>query len=40
MLGTPNDGSWAPMQVMTGDDSFGNMLTVVGAPFREARRVN
>ena len=35
MLGTPNDGSWAPMQVMTGDDSFGNMLTVVGAPFRE-----
>ena len=34
MLGTPNDGSWAPMQVLTGDDTFGNMLTVVGAPFR------
>jgi tetratricopeptide (TPR) repeat protein len=34
MLGTPNDGSWAPMQVLTGDDTFGNMVTVVGAPFR------
>jgi predicted chitinase/tetratricopeptide (TPR) repeat protein len=34
MLGTPNDGSWAPMQVMTGDDTFGNMLTLIGAPFR------
>jgi tetratricopeptide (TPR) repeat protein len=34
MLGTPNDGSWAPMQVLSGDDTFGNMLTVVGAPFR------
>src|SRR5262249_28754874 len=33
MLGTPNDGSWAPMQVLSGDDSFGNLLTTVGAPF-------
>ena len=35
MLGTPNDGSWAPMQILSGDDTFGNMLTVVGAPFRD-----
>ena len=34
MLGTPNAGSWAPMQVLSGDDTFGNMLTIVGAPFR------
>ena len=34
MLGTPNDGSWAPMQVLSGDDTFGNLLTIVGAPFR------
>ncbi len=35
MLGTPNGGSWAPMQVLSGDDTFANMLTLVGAPFRE-----
>ncbi len=34
MLGTPNAGSWAPMQVLSGDDAFGNLLTSVGAPFR------
>jgi tetratricopeptide (TPR) repeat protein len=34
MLGTPNEGSWAPMQMLSGDDTFGNMVTVVGAPFR------
>jgi len=34
MLGTPNGGSWAPMQVLSGDDTFGNLLTAVGAPFR------
>jgi tetratricopeptide (TPR) repeat protein/triacylglycerol esterase/lipase EstA (alpha/beta hydrolase family) len=33
MLGTPNGGSFAPMQVLSGDDTFGNMLTAVGAPF-------
>ena len=27
MLGTPNGGSWAPMQVLSGDDTFGNMLS-------------
>jgi pimeloyl-ACP methyl ester carboxylesterase len=35
MLGTPNGGSWAPMQVVSGDDRFGNMLVLVGAPFQD-----
>lgn len=41
MLGTPNGGSWAPMQVLSGDDTFGNALAAIGAPFsdREARRI-
>jgi CHAT domain-containing protein len=41
MLGTPNGGSWAPMQCLTGDDTFGNALTAVGMPFRdhEARQI-
>jgi hypothetical protein len=34
MLGTPNGGSFAPMQVLSGDDSFGNMLSIAGSPFR------
>jgi tetratricopeptide (TPR) repeat protein len=33
MLGTPNAGSWAPMQVLSGDDTFGNALAAVGSPF-------
>ena len=33
MLGTPNGGSWTPMQVLSGDDTFGNLLINVGAPF-------
>jgi tetratricopeptide (TPR) repeat protein len=33
MLGTPNGGSWAPMQVMSGDDTFGNALVAFGALF-------
>lgn len=33
MLGTPNAGSWVPMQVLSGDDAFGNLLSAVGAPF-------
>jgi tetratricopeptide (TPR) repeat protein len=39
MLGTPNGGSWAPMQVLSGDDTFGNALTAIGSPFanRKAR---
>lgn len=41
MLGTPNAGSWAPMQVLSGDDSFGNGLAFAGAPFRanESRKL-
>jgi hypothetical protein len=41
MLGTPNGGSWAPMQVLSGDDTFGNALAMCGAPFheQEARQV-
>ena len=35
MLGTPNGGSWAPMQVLSGDDTFANLLTTVGAPFKD-----
>ena len=33
MLGTPNGGSWAPMQVLSGDDTFGNTLASLGSPF-------
>lgn len=33
MLGTPNAGSWAPMQVLSGDDTFGNALVAFGALF-------
>ena len=41
MLGTPNGGSWAPMQVLSGDDTFGNTLVAFGAPFQdhEARQM-
>ena len=35
MLGTPNAGSWAPMQVLSGDDQIGNLLASLGAPFRD-----
>lgn len=33
MLGTPNGGSFAPMQVLTGDDPFGNLFTTWGGLF-------
>ncbi len=33
MLGTPNAGSWAPMQTLSGDDTFGNALVAFGALF-------
>ena len=41
MLGTPNGGSWAPMQVLSGDDTFGNALAAIGSPFanRHARQL-
>jgi CHAT domain-containing protein len=35
MLGTPNGGSWAPMQCLSGDDSFGNVLANFGSPLRD-----
>ncbi|MEO8296694.1 MAG: CHAT domain-containing protein [Burkholderiales bacterium] len=35
MLGTPNGGSWAPMQVLSGDDTFGNTLVAFGAPLQD-----
>ena len=34
MLGTPNGGSWAPMQVLSGDETFGNTLVAFGGPFQ------
>ncbi len=41
MLGTPNGGSWAPMQVLSGDDTFGNALAAFGSPLadRKARQM-
>ena len=41
MLGTPNGGSWAPMQVLSGDDTFGNALASFGSPLRnrQARQI-
>jgi CHAT domain-containing protein len=35
MLGTPNGGSYAPMQVLTGDDRMGNALSSFGLPFQD-----
>jgi pimeloyl-ACP methyl ester carboxylesterase len=35
MLGTPNGGSWAPMQVLSGDDTFGNLVAMAGCLFEE-----
>jgi CHAT domain-containing protein len=37
MLGTPNGGSWAPMQVLSGDDTFGNALAAFGSPLANKR---
>lgn len=37
MLGTPNGGSWAPMQTLSGDDTFGNALVAFGSLFANAR---
>src|SRR4029079_4479505 len=31
MLGTPNGGSWSPMQTLSGDDTLGNALAALGA---------
>jgi hypothetical protein len=37
MLGTPNGGLWAPMQLLSGDDTLGNLIVTVGAPFKSAQ---
>ncbi len=37
MLGTPNGGSWVPMQVLSGDDTFGNALSALGSPLADHR---
>ncbi len=41
MLGTPNGGSWTPMQALSGDDTFGDTLVAFGAPSKdyEARQL-
>ncbi len=41
MLGTPNQGTYTPMQVLSGDDDLGNLLGALGAPLRgaEARQI-
>ena len=31
MLGVPNSGSWAPMELLSGDDTFGNLIVSTGA---------
>ena len=33
MLGTPNCGSWVPMQVLSSDDPFSSRIVTFGAPF-------
>ena len=35
MLGTPNGGSFAPMQMLSGDDKLGNTLVAFGLPFQD-----
>ena len=35
MLGVPNGGSWAPMQVLSGDDTLGNALVAFGSPLAD-----
>ena len=37
MLGTPNGGSWSPMQTLSGDDTFGNALAAFGSLFDNCR---
>jgi len=37
MLGTPNGGSFAPMQVLSGDDRMGNALAAFGLPFQDQK---
>jgi hypothetical protein len=36
MLGTPNNGFWTPMKVLSCDETFGGLLTAAAPPFGEA----
>ena len=36
MLGPPNGGMWTPMQLLTGDDTLGNLLPSLARPFATA----
>lgn len=35
LLAPPVDGTWLPMQVLSGDETFGGLLTAGAPPFRE-----
>ena len=35
LLGVPNGGSWTPMQVLSGDETFGSLLQGLGSPLRD-----
>jgi hypothetical protein len=36
MLGPPNGGTWLPMQLLTGDETLGNILSSAAPPFATA----
>jgi tetratricopeptide (TPR) repeat protein len=36
MLGTPNAGSWTPIQALSGDETFGNVFASTGPLFGDA----
>ena len=36
LLGPPNGGMWTPMQLLTGDDTLGNLLPSMARPFATA----
>ena len=36
LLGPPNGGTWMPMQLLTGDDTLGNLLPSMARPFATA----
>ena len=36
LLGPPNGGLWTPMQLLTGDDTLGNLLPSLARPFATA----
>ncbi|MBV9880178.1 MAG: CHAT domain-containing protein [Gemmatirosa sp.] len=37
LLGVPHDGCWTPMRILSGDDTFGGILTGLGDPLRDDR---